>query len=674
MELDTPLAVVSGIGPTFAKRLTRLNLFTVEDLLNHYPFRYENFSQIKNISMAKSGEESTFRGQIWSIKNSYTRFKKVITKAILNDGTASLEITWFNQPWLIKNIKTSDTIQISGKTERYHSKIAMIAPEWEKIEEGIDFQNIHTGRIVPVYPETYGIKSKWLRNKIIGLLRSKVAQIEDPLPEHIYNQLSLFEALQQIHFPDSFEKHAQALEKLSFDELFYIQLNNQKTKLEWRGKKILEPLNINPDTLLHFINNLPFELTSAQKKVIDEIIVDLKKNHPMNRLIQGDVGSGKTVVAAAVIYLLCQNKLRSVLMAPTEILAFQHFQTLTKLFTPYKIKVDIYTGSKKFTKNKNSTPDVIVGTHALLSKKISLDTVGLVIIDEQQRFGVEQRSLLRNKAKLPHFLTMTATPIPRTVALTLYGDLDLSIIDELPKGRKVVRTHFVPSNKRSAAYNFITQQVNQGQQVYIITPLIEESETQLSAKAVKVEYERLQKEVFPDLSLGILHGKMKSKEKEEVLGKFKNKEVDILVSTSVVEVGVDVPNATIMVVEGAERFGLAQLHQLRGRVGRGTAQSYTFLFTETENRQNISRVKNLEKIYDGLKLAELDLKIRGAGEVFGIKQSGSWDLKIASFSNLSLVERTKKAAEAVLKESSTLDKYPKLKRKLVNLDKKIMPD
>jgi ATP-dependent DNA helicase RecG len=488
--------------------------------------------------------------------------------------------------------------------------------------------------------------------------------------------------------------------------MFLVQLTSIMRRKQWQQQSLHIPVSVKHEDLDQFMKNLPFELTQAQKKVILEIIADLSRPNPMNRLVQGDVGSGKTVVAATIIYLIFQNNLKSLYMAPTEILAFQHYQNLTKLLAPYGIKVGIYTGSRKFTKNLesriksqgkkktteqldsslstlDSEPDVIVGTHALLSKQFNVENVGLVVIDEQQRFGVEQRSILRNKGGkidsegrqiLPHFLTMTATPIPRTVALTLYGDLDLSIIDQLPKGRKEIKTHFVPKKKRDDAYKFIESEVKQGFQVYIITPFIEPSETDESVKAATVEYERLKTEVFPNLRLGLLHGRMKSKDKDQALTDFKDHKVDILVSTSVVEVGVDVPNATIMVIEGAQRFGLAQLHQLRGRVGRGKAQSYTFLFTDDEAPPIVNRLKNLETIHDGLKLSELDLKIRGSGELFGVRQSGEWNLKIASLADLELIEETRNSVNKILEESPKLDKYPQLLGKLAVLSQAVMPD
>ncbi|KKS70058.1 MAG: ATP-dependent DNA helicase RecG [Candidatus Daviesbacteria bacterium GW2011_GWA2_42_7] len=682
MELKTPLLSLSGIGPSLADRLHRLNLFTVEDLVYHFPFRYDDFSATQPLDQTRIGETATFRGELWSIKNTYTRFRKVLTQAILNDGTGTVEIVWFNQPWLTKNLKAGDRLQVSGKLNRKGSKISLVSPVWERIQtpEVENFKprelGIHTGRLVPVYPETYGLTSKWLRYKISQILPTVLPKITDPLPEDIKdNMLPEAQALQQIHFPDNFGQVRKATERLAFDELFYIHLQTQMKKADWKEKKVVVPWKINQSKLTGFIKKLPFKLTNAQERVLKEIIADLKSSQPMNRLLQGEVGSGKTVIAAIAAFLAHTNNLRTIIMAPTEILAFQHYETLSKLLGPLGIEIGIYTGSKKaVSRQPSAISNVIVGTHALLSSKLELDNVGLVIIDEQQRFGVEHRSILRSKSKSPHFLTMTATPIPRTVALTLYGDLDLSIIDQMPLGRKVVRTHFVPHVKRADAYKFISNLVEQGQQAYIITPLIEESETLISAKAAKVEYEKLQKDIFPNLRLGLLHGRLKSKEKEAAINQFKNHEVDILVSTSVVEVGVDVPNATIMVIEGAERFGLAQLHQLRGRVGRGELQSFTFLFAETESPQVVNRLKNLEKIHDGLKLAELDLKIRGSGEIFGTLQSGQWNLKIADLSNLTLIESTKLAASKILGISPNLDKYPEIKAKLGVGLKEIMPD
>lgn len=665
MDLKVPLSKLTGIGLTYAKRLEYLGLFTLEDLINHFPFRYDDFSNISSALEAKVGEKVTLQGEIWSIKNIYTRSRKVLTQAIFNDGTSPIVLTWFNSSWLTKQIAVGDRLQVSGKLTKYKSKLSIMAPAWEKITS-VAVQTVHTGRLVPVYPETYGVSSKWLRTKISQILPK--IQITDPLPPSIRGSLlPLKEALNKIHFPQSWVDVEKARDRLGFDELFYIQLATQKVRADWQQKPTVEAFKINEGKLKGFTDKLPFKLTDAQIRVTGEIISDLKKTKAMNRLVQGEVGSGKTVVAAEAAYLAHLNNLKTLYMAPTEILAFQHFDTLSGLLNPFGIKVGIYTGSKK----KADGMDVFVGTHALLSDKLLKEEVGLVIIDEQQRFGVQQRSLLRSKAKVPHFLTMTATPIPRTVALTLYGDLDLSIIDQMPVGRKPVKTYLVPSNKRADAYKFIEKKVKEGDSVYIITPLIEQSETFATVKAAIVEFEKLKLKVFPKLKLGLLHGRLKSKEKEQVINDFKNRKIDILVSTSVVEVGMDIQSATVMVIEGAERFGLAQLHQLRGRVGRGEKESFCLLFSE--DKESTSRLKNLERLYDGLKLAELDLKIRGSGEIFGTRQAGRFELKIASLSDLALIEKTRAAAKKILEDDPSLDKYPKLRAQLQRFGN-VMPD
>jgi ATP-dependent DNA helicase RecG len=699
MNLTTPIFQLSGIGPSFIWKLNKLNIFTVEDLIYHFPFRYDDFSNTTNALEAKEGEKVTLRGEIWSIKNIYTRSGKVLTQAVFNDGTSPIELTWFNQSYLTKMIQTGDRLQVSGKVKGYKNKFSLVAPVWEKITDvqipdPIKREPLHTGRLVPVYPETFGLTSKWLRTKISSFLPRVELFINDPLPEEIKQQmLPLKEALGKIHFPETEEDVMKSRERLGFDELFYIQLATQKARADWKSKPSVEKLEIRNWKLeiRNFIDSLPFKLTTAQLRVIDEIMADLQSGQPMNRLVQGEVGSGKTVVAAVIAYLAFLEGKRTLYMAPTEILAFQHHSTLTRLLGGYGVEVGIYTGSRKFSQGKEERgkrketklhpspfilhPNIIVGTHALLSEKLNLDKVGLVIVDEQQRFGVEQRTILRNKAEVPHFLTMTATPIPRTVALTLYGDLDLSIIDELPRGRKPVRTHVVPNKKRADAYQFIKKKVlESGDQVYIITPFIEPSETMVSVKAAKDEFERLKKEVWPDLRLGLLHGKLKSKEKEQVLNDFKDHQLDILVSTSVVEVGVDVSNATIMIIEGAERFGLSQLHQLRGRVGRGEKDSFCFLFPTKEDSQTVSRLRNLEKTNNGLELAELDLKIRGTGEIFGTRQAGRFELKIASFSDLTLIEKTREAARQILSKDPKLANYPQLQLKLAQFGSGVMPD
>ena len=693
MDLKTPLTSLPGIGSYLEWKLKNLNLLSVSDLIYHFPFRYDDFSNLSSSSEAKIGEKVTLQGEIWSIKNIYTRYGKILTQAVFNDGTMPINLTWFNQSWLTKQIKVGDRLQISGKLTKYKSKFSIMMPQWERIGsrvQGIGYskKTIHTGRLVSVYPETEGLTSKWLRTKIDQILPQVIDKVTDPLPDDIKGKMiTLKEAISKIHFPNSWGDAEKAKERLAFDELFFVSLATQKARAEWKKKPLLEPLKINEKDLNDYLKTLPFKLTGAQNRVLTNILDDLGKNQPMNRLVQGEVGSGKTVVACAIAYLVHKNKLRTLFMAPTEILAFQHYDTLKKFLEAFGISVGIYTGSKKkisqaphMSSGEANAVDVVVGTHALLSSKLNIDNVGLVIIDEQQRFGVEQRTILRNKglpagrqAKVPHFLTMTATPIPRTVALTLYGDLDLSIIDEMPKGRQIIKTHLVPEKKRKDGYKFIEKKIKEGDQAYVITPLIEPSETLVTAKAAKEEFEKLKK-IFPKLKLGLLHGRLKSKEKEEVLKDFKAGKINILVSTSVVEVGMDVPNATIMVIEGAERFGLAQLHQLRGRIGRGAKQSFCLLYTSDSSSEHRSRLKYLETTFDGLKLAELDLKIRGSGEIFGVKQSGRFEFKIASFSDIELVEKTKIAAQKILGENPSLDKYPHLLARLSELAPDVMPD
>ncbi|HBQ51223.1 ATP-dependent DNA helicase RecG [Candidatus Daviesbacteria bacterium RIFCSPLOWO2_01_FULL_38_10] len=667
MDLQTPLTKVAGIGYSYSKKLEYLNLFTVEDLINHYPFRYDDFSKVASVIDAQIGEKVTLQGEIWSIKNIYTRYGKTLTQAIFNDSTTPITLTWFNSSWIIKQIKTGDRLQVSGKLTKYKSKLSIMAPTWELItsEEPKLTSEVSGKNLVPIYPETYGVSSKWLRTKIAAILPQ--VKVIDPLPNEIKNNmLALPDALQKIHFPQNWEEAEKAKERLSFDELFFIQLATLKIRQAWQKKQVIDPLKIDQKKLDQFVKKLPFKLTKAQEKVLTEIISDLQKNTPMNRLLQGEVGSGKTVIAAIVSYIVYLNGFKTLFMAPTEILAFQHFETLKKLFVPLKISVGIYTGSKK-----NQTGDIVVGTHALLSKKLETENIGLIIVDEQQRFGVEQRTLLRSRAKIPHFLTMTATPIPRTVALTLYGDLDISIIDEMPIGRQQVKTFRVPEKKRKDSYKFIAKQVAGKGQVYIITPFIEPSETLVTVKAAKIEFEKLKK-IFPHLKLDLLHGRMKGKDKEKITQDFREGKTQILVSTSVVEVGMDNPNATIIIIEGAERFGLAQLHQLRGRVGRGEKESYCLLYTSPHVEDR--RLKYLETTFDGLKLAELDLKIRGSGQIFGKQQSGRFELKIASFSDLSLIEEIKAEVQQLLKKNPSLDKYPLLKAKLQDIASAVMPD
>ncbi|HRN69873.1 MAG TPA: ATP-dependent DNA helicase RecG, partial [Candidatus Woesebacteria bacterium] len=537
---------------------------------------------------------------------------------------------------------------------------------------------IHLGRIVPVYPQVYGLSSKTIREKIFFVMNTVLKHNSyEYLPDTIRTSQQLMEeteALRLIHFPEKMADLDAAKERIGFDELFTKMLSSKLVKKQWEKEIVIKPYKFTKKiekNITDFIASFPFALTGAQQRSVNEILGDLKKKTPMNRFLQGDVGSGKTAVAAIAAYTAFLNGSQTLVMAPTEILAQQHFATMSKLFANYPVKVAIQTqANKTFTKKNSDTSgyDIIIGTQALLSNYVDFKNVGLVIVDEQHRFGVRQRAQLKQKGINPHLLTMTATPIPRTVSLTLYSELDLSIIDEMPKGRLPIKTYIVTTGKRNDCYKWVRNKIKQDKdQVYVICPLIEESEseTMQTVKAANKEYEYLQKEVFPDCKVALLHGKMKSAEKDTVMKEFKEKKYDILVSTSVVEVGIDVPNATIMIIEGAERFGLAQLHQLRGRVGRGDKQSYCYLFTSTKDAEQNSRLKFFTQTNSGMKLAEFDFKIRGPGDLYGTQQSGYSDLKVADLTNIQLVHKVKNAVEQFMKDYTVTD-FPKLKEMIDN--------
>lgn len=683
MNLSTPIERLYMIGSVYAKRLGKLEIKTASDLIYHYPFRYEDFSIISKIALVQPGERVTIQGEVLSIKNVYTKYQKRVQKAIVADQTGRIEAIWFNQPFLVKNIHQGVKINLSGKIDWFSSKLVLVSPEYEIISHQ-DKEQIHTGRLVPIYPETRGISSKWLRSRIAPLLKELENSLVEYLPEkiiHKYNLLDFTTAVQQIHFPDNKTLAQKARKRLAFDELFLIQLASLKRKAEWKKEIVGNIFQISnfKDKIRKLMKTLPFSLTKAQRRCVGEILTDLGTPQPMNRLLQGDVGSGKTVVAAVAMYVSFLNKFQSLFMAPTEILAFQHFRTISELLAPFGVRITLRTSSKKIgTKPSSLDADIFIGTHALLSEKLKFERVGLIVIDEQHRFGVEQRAILRSKGITPHLLTMTATPIPRTVALTLYGELDLSFIDEMPKGRKLVKTWVVPPEKRQGAYRWIKSHVkDRKEQAFIICPLIEESqvETMQSVKAVTAEFEKLKERIFPTLRLGLLHGKVKSKEKEKIFENFHQGKIDILVATPVVEVGIDIPKATIMMIEGADRFGLAQLHQLRGRVGRGNLSSYCLLFTTSFPGMVFKRLKAMEKIHIGAELAELDLKLRGPGEIYGTRQHGIANLKVASMTDFNLIEKSKIAAQNLFKNNLSLTGFSLLQEKIKkHTIKKIAPD
>ncbi len=670
MNLHDPVVSAGGYYKRIGFALQKLGITSFFDFLFHLPFRYDDLSIISPIARTQIGEMVTIQGTVTEVQNEYLKSGKRLQRATISDNTGSIDAVWFNQPYITNIIKKGNTLSLAGKIEFFARKKTIESPVYETIIE--NEISLHTGRIVPIYPETRGISSKWIRKTVHMLLTQH--KLNDFLPEEIikrYNFPPLLTALKQVHFPTSLEEANDARKRLAFDELFLTQLSGLKRKKDW-----LENLTTEPFTLHHFqkhidtfVDKLPFTLTNSQNKAIQDVFADVQKNKPMNRLLEGDVGSGKTVVSAVTMYLAHLNNFQSVLMAPTEILANQHFATISNLLEPFGVKVGLRTGSNK----KKEKVDILVGTHAVLSEKINFERLGLVVIDEQQRFGVEQRGIIRKKGNNPHLLTMTATPIPRTIALTLYGDLDLTILDEMPKGRKYIKTWLVPAEKRQNAYEWIRKQIKQNKdQAFIICPFIEESESMQTVKAAAKEFEHLQQNIFPDLKIGLLHGKLKTKEKNEVLHAFKEKKLDTLVATPVVEVGIDIPNATIMLIEASERFGLAQLHQLRGRVGRGDKQSYCLLFTESQNPQTIKRLKAMETIHTGALLAELDLKMRGPGDMYGTMQHGLPTLKIASFSDFILIEQTRQTAENIFPK---LSNYPLLQKKLHTITiKEVSPD
>ena len=662
MDLKDQIVKLPFVGPTYVKRLEKLGIVTVEDLIFHFPFRYDDFSLISPIFRVQVGETVTITGIVEKITNTFTKTGKRMQMAIISDKTGSLEAIWFNQMYLLSSFKKNELYNFSGKVEWFGHKKVLMSPEYERVVQSCQPTTIHTGRLVPIYNETYGVSSKWLRSRIKTALDLVGEKLEEFLPAELTKKENLLPektAIEQIHFPQNKSLAQKAKYRLAFDELFLIQLASLLRKKEWETKTLGKQFFIDFEKSMKFVENLPFTLTSAQKRCIKEILLDLQKNVPMNRLLQGDVGSGKTVVAALAAYTAFLNNSDTLFMAPTEILANQHYNTLKSLLEPFGVPVELITGSNKSSKssvtNHQSPSKVIVGTHALLYQNFNPEKVGLVIVDEQHRFGVEQRALLSQKGKAPHFLTMTATPIPRTIALTMYNDLDLSLLDEMPPGRISVRTWVVPKEKRQKAYEWIRSKIkNTPEQAFIICPFIEESETMSTVKAATKEYEVLQKEVFPDLRLGLLHGRMKAKEKEQVLKSFREGDLDILVATPVVEVGIDISNATIMLIEAADHFGLAQLHQLRGRVGRGKLQSYCLLFADDTSATSLKRLKNLETIANGMQLSEIDLKLRGPGEIYGTAQHGFADLRVASFTDLELIQKTRSAASQVLNSHPSL--------------------
>jgi ATP-dependent DNA helicase RecG len=712
--LSAALTVLSGIGPRHASTLEKLGLRTLGDMLYYFPRRYDDYSQLKPIHRLSYGEQVTVIGTLQSVTGRPVRGGKMqIVEAVLSDGTGALRLTFFNQPWITNRLKEEMSISVSGRIEQYLGRLVLNNPDWEPLEA----ENLHTNRIVPVYPLTANITQKWLRGQMKQVVSYWAPRVADPLPEGIRQSAGLDDlraALLQVHFPDSQERLKAGRARLAFDEIFYLQMGVLRQKRDWQAAAA-RAFEVDDPWLESRVRVLPYALTGAQQRALDEIRRDLKAGTPMNRLLQGDVGSGKTVVAALAVAMVNRAgstpgrnaadttstaqpgglvppersdtdmtpAAQAAVMAPTSILAEQHYRSFLQVLTKQAAtagrpdeggaaspadddylqpgQVRLLVGDTSAAERKEileglaaGDVKVLIGTHALIEEPVQFADLELVVIDEQHRFGVEQRAALRAKGTSPHLLVMTATPIPRSLALTLYGDLDLSVMDEMPAGRQPVSTYVLTPRERERAYSLIRTQIEQGRQAFIVYPLIEESEKSESKAAVE-EHGRLQKDVFPRLRLGLLHGRMKPDEKDAVMAQFREGGFDILVSTTVIEVGVDVPNATLMLVEGANHFGLAQLHQLRGRVGRGGGESFCLLVPDHEDAVENERLQAMARSNDGFVLAELDLEQRGPGEFLGTRQSGfAADLKMASLSDVALIEKARNQAQALFEQDPTL--------------------
>ncbi len=707
IDLATPIEKLAHVGPRFFLRLKRLGIKTIRDLLWHFPVRYEDFSLAVPIGEIKeAGETVSIRGAVSDIKSIrlWPR-RRAVTNATIQDESGLIRAVWFNQPYIAETLPVGSAVSLAGKVGLDKKGLFLSNPSYEKFYGASRLT--HTSGLVPIYPETEGLTSKYLRFLVKPLLAG-IKNLPDPLPEELikkYNLPRLGSALYSIHFPKKNEEAELARQRFALEELILFQLRVLRDHRQLQTLRA-PVINFDEKLIAAFVSRLPFQLTNDQRIAAYEILQDLKRNYPMNRLLNGDVGSGKTVVALIAAYQTILAGYQAVFMAPTEILARQHYQTIVSLL---QTKIGLLTGNEarqyptdELTNEKISKKlmlqkvakgqiNIIIGTHAVIQKNVKFKNLGLVVIDEQHRFGVEQRMrLIKNSplpaanyslptSLIPHLLSMTATPIPRTLALTIFGDLDISLLKEKPKGRQAIITKVIAASEREKAHEFIEKEIQKGRQVFVICPRIElpNSENgggngQLSMKkllwaevrAVTEEYKKLAETIFPHRRVAMLHGKMKAADKNKIMEDFKNGHHDILVSTSVVEVGVDIPNASIMMIESAERFGLAQLHQFRGRVGRGEHQSYCLLFTDSDTALADRRLRSLEKTDNGFELAEMDLKIRGPGEFSGIKQSGIPDFAMASLADVELIKKARLEAKLLLKKDPALKNYSLLLTRL----------
>ncbi|HEX3629605.1 MAG TPA: ATP-dependent DNA helicase RecG [Candidatus Dormibacteraeota bacterium] len=668
LTLDDPVTAITGIDKAYRERLDHVGVKTVRDLLLYFPRRHDDFASVTPIAWARPGMRTTVRGQVYQIEQVRTSRKHMrIARATVSDDSGQLNVVWFNQPYIARQLHAGDQILLAGTVE-LNGGLVMKNPEYERASK----DPTHAARIVPVYPETRGLTSRWLRPKILPLLWL-AEQFEETLPAELVVRRRLMsrpQAIKEMHFPSSMDARDRARERFVFEEIFVNQVANQLAKRA-RKSHPAHAIAFDEAAARAFVAALPFTLTNAQRKAAWQILTDMTKGEPMNRLLEGDVGSGKTAVAAMAMHHTHQAGFQSMLLAPTEILARQHADVVESLLRPFGVVVGMLLGSTAAAARRallqsvaEGAVQVLVGTHALLEEDVRFKALALSIVDEQHRFGVEQRLAARQRETWPHFLSMTATPIPRTLGLTLFGDLDISVLDEMPPGRPAVVTRLVPPDGRQAAYDFIRQQVNEKHQVFVVCPLIQESD-KLGVRSATEEVEKLRADVFPELAgrIGLLHGRMKPAEKEEVMGRFQRGEIAILVATSVVEVGIDIPNATVIMIEGADRFGLAQLHQFRGRVRRGTHQSYCLLFTDVDDLETMNRLNAVVTHTSGFDLAEIDLRLRGMGDIHGVRQHGH-EFKMASLLDAALISDVQAEAVRLLERDPKLDGEPALRRQL----------
>lgn len=687
VTLSTQLEKIPRVGRRYGGILKKLGLKTVQDLLMHFPFRYEDYSERVLIDDLAAGQIATVMGQVLESKLVRTWKKKMlITECIISDETGPVRAVWFNQPYVSDSLTAGKGVRLSGKVSEDAKGLFFSNPAWELSSR----QPTNTGRLVPIYPETEGLTSRWMRWQLANIFKADIT-VPDPIPDDILKQLhlpSMKTALKYIHFPSSKNEYLLAQKRFAFQTMLTVQLTSLSIKRSWEKEKAAS-IPFAEEEIGSFKKSLPFQLTGAQERAVSEIIQDMARSMPMNRLLNGDVGSGKTMVAALASLDAATSSYQTALMAPTEVLAKQHYESFCRIFKDYNLKIGLLVGSTKTMNHESGIKnqekkihdsrlitldsDIIIGTHALIQKSVRFRKLALVIIDEQHRFGVQQRAYLQKEiskindglpGKIPHFLTMTATPIPRTLTLAFFGNLDLSVLDEMPKSRLPIKTEAVLRSKREGVYEFVRQEISAGRQAFVILPLVEESKVLTELKAATNEHKRLSEEIFPDLSLGLLHGKMKSSEKEQVMQDFKDRKYDILVATSVVEVGIDVPNATVIIIEDADRFGLAQLHQFRGRVGRGAHQSYCFLFASSSTEKARGRLRAMEDHSSGFDIAEKDLEIRGPGEFFGSRQSGIPDVAMQHLGNVRLIEIAKKHSSEIMEADPLLEKHPLLAKEM----------